>query len=475
MNFKSLSIFVIVFYARLANSVVLELDDRFREAKKQGEWLVMFYAPWCGHCKHLEPTWMEVGEAMKNTMPVHVARLDCTKYSSLSSDFGVRGFPTIKFISGDNEYEYRGARTKSDIIAFTLKARGPKLTSLTNSLELTKTRELHSVFFLYVGNEDSDLREIYGSVADKLFLTLNMFAASPDIMPDVKETPTVLVFKDDTYFRMPLSSQSIKKAHLTHWMLSEQLPDYNELTGSSYHSLKGTHKQFAIAVLAEKDYKYLDTIAKDIATSRNPLFHPKFIFCWVLGDSIINKITYSSIPTPNFIVFDPSTYEYFTMRSDSDETKIVKSDITRFLSKVIEGEIASQGGSGVFQQIKRFVSDTTNIVINFFKESPIVASLVIGIPTFVITFLCYCLCTMEDSEAGDYHTDSENDSGEDDKEEEESEMIPEYQDDTDKNVRKRNVEQDSQDEESQAEESQDEEEQTAMDEDDTKVETEKYK
>ena len=40
----------------------------------------MFYAPWCGHCKKLEPTWIKVGAILKEQQPdVHVARLDATK------------------------------------------------------------------------------------------------------------------------------------------------------------------------------------------------------------------------------------------------------------------------------------------------------------------------------------------------------------------------------------------------------------
>lgn len=42
-----------------------------------------FYAPWCGHCKKLEPIWNEVGVEMKSIgSPVKVGKMDATSYSS---------------------------------------------------------------------------------------------------------------------------------------------------------------------------------------------------------------------------------------------------------------------------------------------------------------------------------------------------------------------------------------------------------
>ena len=58
-------------------------------------WMVEFYAPWCGHCKALEPEWNAAATQMKGK--VKFAKVDATENEMLASRFGVRGYPTIKY------------------------------------------------------------------------------------------------------------------------------------------------------------------------------------------------------------------------------------------------------------------------------------------------------------------------------------------------------------------------------------------
>lgn len=53
--------------------VVILTDDNFEKEVLQSKepWLVEFYAPWCGHCKNLEPHWKSAATQLKGQVKVN--------------------------------------------------------------------------------------------------------------------------------------------------------------------------------------------------------------------------------------------------------------------------------------------------------------------------------------------------------------------------------------------------------------------
>uniref|UniRef100_M4BCW7 Thioredoxin domain-containing protein n=1 Tax=Hyaloperonospora arabidopsidis (strain Emoy2) TaxID=559515 RepID=M4BCW7_HYAAE len=104
-----------------SNVIVLGTADF--EAKTQaatgattGDWLVEFYAPWCGHCKKLVPIYEQVADELKGE--VNVAKVDVTEHPELGQRFGIRGFPTILHFSHGKSYKFGSQRTLDELLLF---------------------------------------------------------------------------------------------------------------------------------------------------------------------------------------------------------------------------------------------------------------------------------------------------------------------------------------------------------------------
>jgi len=81
------------------------------------EVLVEFYAPWCGHCKHLAPHFEEAAQRISNNPNILIAKVDSTENEVAGID--IQGFPTLKFWGKDKTAEpidYNGERTADGIV-----------------------------------------------------------------------------------------------------------------------------------------------------------------------------------------------------------------------------------------------------------------------------------------------------------------------------------------------------------------------
>ncbi|XP_072290868.1 protein disulfide-isomerase A3 [Eucyclogobius newberryi] len=82
--------------------------------------LIEFYAPWCGHCKTLEPKYKELGEKLSSNPNVVIAKMDATA-NDVPTPYEVSGFPTIYFSPAGQKSspkKYNGGREVSDFVSF---------------------------------------------------------------------------------------------------------------------------------------------------------------------------------------------------------------------------------------------------------------------------------------------------------------------------------------------------------------------
>lgn len=103
--------------------VVVLTDANFDDLVMNSDdlWIIEFYAPWCGHCKNLEPEWNKAATELKGE--VKVGKLDATREHTIAGRYNVNAYPQIKlFPSGpksDNLIEdYNGARDSSSIVTW---------------------------------------------------------------------------------------------------------------------------------------------------------------------------------------------------------------------------------------------------------------------------------------------------------------------------------------------------------------------
>ncbi|KZV64435.1 protein disulfide isomerase [Peniophora sp. CONT] len=117
--------------AGAAASNVLDLvPDNWDEVIGQGKpGLVEFFAPWCGHCKNLAPTYEQLADAFAHKKDkVIVAKVDADgEGRPLGQKYGVTGFPTLKWFDGEGNAEaYDGARDLEALAAFVAQKSGVK-------------------------------------------------------------------------------------------------------------------------------------------------------------------------------------------------------------------------------------------------------------------------------------------------------------------------------------------------------------
>jgi len=105
-----------------------DFDDNLN-LKRQGKVVILFFANWCGHCKHLKPAYQQLAD---NSSGFTVAAVDADDNGGLiemiqsmgdNAEYKVQGYPTIVSYNNGKYYSTYGAnndkfRTFEDLMEY---------------------------------------------------------------------------------------------------------------------------------------------------------------------------------------------------------------------------------------------------------------------------------------------------------------------------------------------------------------------
>jgi protein disulfide-isomerase-like protein len=101
--------------------------EAFENQMKSDKCFVLFYAPWCGHCKTTKPYFDKLKESYKGNIKIISIDCDQEENKELASQQEIKGFPTIRYYPDglNGQYtEYNGGRTYDDFYSYVSKIDG---------------------------------------------------------------------------------------------------------------------------------------------------------------------------------------------------------------------------------------------------------------------------------------------------------------------------------------------------------------
>jgi protein disulfide-isomerase A4 len=201
--------------------VVLTADNFTKFVKNEKLSLAMFYAPWCKHCKQLEPEYEGAAAELKG-WGIPLVKVDGTREKELADQYGVGGWPTLKMFRKGRVYEYNGPREKDNIIEFMKMQNKPPSEEKSHMLGLTNNMDRLDATVVGFFKEKSDLYDEYIVAANEMRGTFRFLHTFSEDIAKSFQIPreSIVVFQPEIFW-----SEFENKTHI----LNKKSATYKEI------------------------------------------------------------------------------------------------------------------------------------------------------------------------------------------------------------------------------------------------------
>eukprot|EP00672_Neobodo_designis_P024107 CAMPEP_0174849414 /NCGR_PEP_ID=MMETSP1114-20130205/15654_1 /TAXON_ID=312471 /ORGANISM="Neobodo designis, Strain CCAP 1951/1" /LENGTH=455 /DNA_ID=CAMNT_0016083753 /DNA_START=39 /DNA_END=1406 /DNA_ORIENTATION=+ len=318
--------------AAMAQTVVDVTDATFDEVI-QGEFVLMeFYAPWCGHCKKLEP---EYAEAAKQIGDMAVlAKLDATVEKAAAQKYEIQGFPTIKvFRKGTLSGDYNGGRSAADFVKYVKGNSGPAVKAAANAAELdAMKKENDVVVVLSVAAVGGDAFEAFEKVANSMRGDV-AFAVVTDASLLGGKTDAITLFRNFDEPEEAFDGEITDVAAVTSFVKDASVPLFDQIGPHNYKMYLDRKLPIVWVFAAESD-----VAAREAGKLSAPGFKGKLSFVWIDSSKYGQMAQRLGLKGDKFpaIAID-NEGKHFAM-PDGD---ITQESLTAFVTDYVEGKLVA--------------------------------------------------------------------------------------------------------------------------------------
>jgi len=240
------------------NVLVLSTDNFQSAIDSSSMVLVEFYAPWCGHCKKLSPEYAEAATKLLDS-GIKLAKVDVTENKELGTQFGVKGYPTLKFFKNGEAQEYTGGRTADTIVSWLEKKSGASSTALTSKDQAQEFLADNKVtvvgFFKDPAAKEAKAFTVVADKIDDVVFAVTDQQEVFDLFNIVDDAAVIMLKKFDEGRNNIVGD--ITEETVTDFVTSNYLPlvvDFN--TDTAKMIFQGDVKNHLIMFLSAKDEKF---------------------------------------------------------------------------------------------------------------------------------------------------------------------------------------------------------------------------
>lgn len=369
--------------------VISLTSETFDNFVSQAPTFVKFFAPWCGHCKKLAPTWTQVARRMQHKL--NIAEVNCDEFKSLCSKQGVTGYPMLFYYSHGAKTEYSGSRKYEPLVAFADKAASPTMQSIS-AHDLDKVVHENPVAYVLLSSSDEHIVSEVAKDSQLLLGSPPVFVSSSKELftrYDIPATESwaILAFKDNdskepTSVFSPSSSDT-----LSTWLFANRLPTSLELSRDVFQQVMNAPHNPLVVIAATPDdiqndvSSKLDDIAKKWRLRKSYIGKQDVVFTWMDADQwgswMKSMYGVKVKEQPKVVVADHNRLIYWDRDTAGQPIQLNTVSIFSAIEGIYDSKIRSKHSENILERSLRVLNSSLTSTEGFIIAHPYMAVLLI--------------------------------------------------------------------------------------------------